>query len=343
MKAIDLRSDTVTQPSEAMRKAIFSAAVGDDVYQEDPAIHELEALGADMAGKEASIFMASGTQGNLIALLAQCVSGDGVILGEDSHIYNYERGGLAVLGGLMPFLARESEGLPLEEDVFRWCRSANVHFNTAKMVCLENTHNRGGGRAVPPETFRAFAEKARSRGLLIHLDGARLWNAAVKYQVPLRSYTECVDTVQLCLSKGLGAPVGSLLCGSRDVVERAREWRKMVGGGMRQAGLLAAAGTYALKNNLSRLADDHRHAALLAELLRHGGLEVRYDEFSTNMVFLDARSLSCPASDLTKRCASRGVLFSGMGDFLRCVTHLDVTEEDVRAAAEIILHELGNA
>ncbi len=341
MKTIDLRSDTVTMPSEAMRKAVFSAPVGDDVYQEDPTIHELEALGAEISGKEASIFMASGTQGNLIALLGECARGDGVILGADSHIYNYERGGLAVLGGLMPLLVREFEGLPVEEDVLAWCRPANVHFNSPKMICLENTHNRGGGRAVPPETFRAFAENLRNHGLLIHLDGARLWNAAVKYGVPLRSYTECVDTVQLCLSKGLGAPVGSLLCGSREAVERARGWRKMVGGGMRQAGILAAAGIYALKNNLDRLADDHRHAALLAELLRREGVEVRYDDFSTNMIFLDAGSLGCSASDLTKRCAARGVLFGGMGNFIRCVTHLDITEEDVRTAADAILQELG--
>ncbi len=343
MKIIDLRSDTVTKPSEAMRKVFLSAPVGDDVYQEDPSIHELEALGAEMAGKEASIFMASGTQGNLIALLAQCVSGDGVILGRDSHIYNYERGGLAVLGGLMPLLVRESEGLPLEEDVLEWCRPANVHFNPARMVCLENTHNRGGGKAVPPEKFRAFAENLRSRGLLIHLDGARLWNAAVKHKVPLRNYTECVDTVQLCLSKGLGAPVGSLLCGSRHVVERAREWRKMVGGGMRQAGILGAAGVYALKNNLSRLADDHDHAALLAELLRRGGLEVRYDAFSTNMVFLDLHSSNRNASDLTERCAAQGVLFGGMGDSLRFVTHLDIAREDVCTAAEVILREFGDS
>ena len=174
---------------------------------------------------------------------------------------------------------------------------------------------------------------------MIHLDGARLWNAAVKYQVPPRSYTEWVDTVQLCLSKGLGAPVGSLLCGSREVVERAREWRKMVGGGMRQAGILGAAGVYALKNNLARLTDDHDHAALLAELLRRGGLEVRYDAFSTNMVFLDLLGSGCDTADLKKRCAARGVLFGGMGDSLRFVTHLDIAREDVCTAAEIILRE----
>ncbi|HOO62782.1 MAG TPA: low-specificity L-threonine aldolase [Synergistaceae bacterium] len=340
MKNIDLRSDTVTKPSEAMREAIAVAPVGDDVYQEDPTIHKLEVLGAEMTGKEASIFMASGTQGNIIALLAQCVRGDGVILGENSHIYNYERGGLAVLGGLMPLLVKEAQGLPLEEDVFGWCRPDNVHFNPAKMVCMENTHNRGGGYAVPLRQFQAFAEKAHSKGLLIHLDGARLWNAAVKYGVPLESYAECVDTVQLCLSKGLGAPVGSLLCGSREVVEHAREWRKVVGGGMRQAGILGAAGIYALENNFSRLEEDHRNAALLAELLRQGGLQVLYGENSTNMVFMNTDALDCSASELAKRCSQRGVLFSGMGDSIRYVTHLDVTEEDIRAAAQIILEEV---
>ena len=260
--------------------------------------------------------------------------------GKDSHIYNYERGGLAVLGGLMPLLVEEREGLPEEEDVFGWCRSANVHFNPAKMVCLENTHNRGGGYAVSPEKFRAFAEKAWNKGLRIHLDGARLWNAAVKHDVPLQNYTDWVDTVQLCLSKGLGAPVGSLLCGSRDIIESAREWRKVVGGGMRQAGVLGAAGIYALENNVFRLAEDHRKAALLADLLRSGGMDVLYDEHSTNMVFFTTRGFDRSASELSERCVARGVLFGGMGASLRCVAHLDVSEEQIRTAAKIILEEL---
>ncbi len=274
METIDLRSDTVTQPSQAMRNAMAEASVGDDVYGEDPTIRELEELGAFMAGKEAALFMTSGTQGNLGALLSLCSHGDGVILGEESHIYNYERGGLAAIGGFVPLVVPEAGGLPREESLFRWNRPEDVHFSPARVICLENTHNRGGGVAIAPERFSDLASKIHAQGLSIHLDGARLWNAATKYGVSIGAYTSGVDTVQLCLSKGLGAPGGSLLCGTREIVAKARNWRKMLGGGMRQAGILGAGGLYALKNNLALLGKDHRHAALLASLLRESGFAI---------------------------------------------------------------------
>lgn len=344
MKAIDLRSDTVTRPSAAMRKAMAEAVVGDDVYGEDPTIRRLEETAAELTGQEAALFVTSGTQGNLVSLLCHCRRGEGAILGNQSHIFNYEGGGLAALGGIMPLPVGDSGGLPDIDSILGWVRPSNVHFAPARLLCLESTHNREGGIAVAPMAFRKVATVARDHGLAVHLDGARIFNAAVAWEMDLKTYTGVVDSVQLCLSKGLGAPVGSLVCGGKDFIETARHWRKVLGGGMRQAGVLAAAGLLALKENVARLAEDHENAAVLAERLAESEfLSVEACPKRTNMVYFGIRKEGLTAVELSSRCRLKGVLFNPVNPKrARLVTHLDVTRGDVREAARIIMEEAAN-
>ncbi len=344
MKAIDLRSDTVTRPSAAMRKAMAEAVVGDDVYGEDPTIRRLEETAAELTGQEAALFVTSGTQGNLVSLLCHCRRGEGAILGNQSHIFNYEGGGLAALGGIMPLPVGDSGGLPDIDSILGWVRPSNVHFAPARLLCLESTHNREGGIAVAPMAFRKVATVARDHGLAVHLDGARIFNAAVAWEMDVKTYTGVVDSVQLCLSKGLGAPVGSLVCGGKDFIETARHWRKVLGGGMRQAGVLAAAGLLALKENVARLAEDHENAAVLAERLAESEfLSVEACPKRTNMVYFGIRKEGLTAVELSSRCRLKGVLFNPVNPKrARLVTHLDVTRGDVREAARIIMEEAAN-
>ncbi len=344
MKTIDLRSDTVTRPSVAMRRAMAEAAVGDDVYGEDPTVRRLEETAAEMTGHEAGLFVTSGTQGNLVCLLCHCRGGEAAILGNQSHIFNYEGGGMAALGGILPLPVEDAGGLPETGAVLRWVRPANVHFAPARLLCLENTHNREGGNAAAPMAFRKLVSTAKDHGLSVHLDGARIFNAAVAWDVDVKIYTGLVDSVQFCLSKGLGAPVGSVVCGRKDFIEKARHWRKVVGGGMRQAGVLAAAGLVALRDNLARLAEDHENAAVLAERLEEGDhLSVEPCPRRTNMVYFGIRKEGLTAEELALRCRLKGVLFNPVGPKrVRLVTHLDVSRSDVREAARIILEEAAN-
>ena len=339
MFPVDLKSDTVTRPSREMRQAMFDAEVGDDVYGEDPTVNRLEETAARMTGKEAALFLTSGTMGNLVSVLTHCGRGDGAVLGRNSHIYFFEGGGLAALGGIVPLTADDSSGVIHPEEVERNCRPENVHFAPAKLLCVENTHNLCGGLAVSPGQMKAATDMARRHGLSVHMDGARVFNAAAAWDCPVTEFTSQVDTVQFCLSKGLGAPVGSMLCGSADFIAKARHWRKKVGGGLRQSGIIAAAGLYALENNVSRLAEDHRNAALLASILSEGGLEVEKNPKPTNMVYFHVPEEA--AKDLHVRCEARGVLFNAAsGGRIRVVTHIDVSREQVAAAAEIILEEV---
>ncbi len=340
--AIDLRSDTVTQPNASMRAAMAAAEVGDDIYGDDPTMRRLEEQAAALVGHEASLFATSGTQGNLVALLTHCGRGDGVILGAESHIYYYEKGGMA-LGGLFPLVVSDEGGLPCLEGVAAWCRDdANVHFVPGRLLCLENTHNRHGGVAVPPGPFEDAARFARDRGLRTHLDGARIFNAAAFHGVDVRAYTTEVDSVQFCLSKGLGAPVGSMLCGSRAFIDRARHWRKALGGGMRQSGVLAAAGIVALDTMIGRLGEDHENARMMASLLQEGGLAVCPNPYPTNMVFVELPGDGSRTEEILRRCRERGVLFGTMGPRVaRFVTHGDVSRDEVRAAAAIVREEVG--
>ena len=329
MKQIDLRSDTVTRPSPEMRAAMAAAEVGDDVYGEDPTVNRLEALAAELLDKEAALFVPSGTQGNLLGVMSHCERGDEYIVGQQAHTYKYEGGGAAVLGSIQPQpLDYEADGTLDLDRVAAAIKPDDSHFARTRLLCLENTQ---GGKALPMDYLARVHEFARARKLSLHLDGARVCNAAVKHQVELNEISRWFDTVSVCLSKGLGAPVGSLLCGSRDLTAKARRWRKVLGGGMRQAGVLAAAGIYALQNNIARLAQDHENARALAQALREvDGLKVDYGASQTNMVFMTVEpSLAEPLRQFLKQ---RGILIGG-GNPIRLVTHLDVSRDDIQAVA----------
>jgi threonine aldolase len=325
MKIIDLRSDTVTQPTAAMRKAMADAPVGDDVYGEDPTVNRLEALCAEMLGKEAAIFATSGTQSNLLGILSHCGRGDEYIVGQQAHTYKYEAGGAAVLGSVQPQpLDFEPDGTLDLAKVAGAVKPADVHFARTRLFCLENTQ---GGKILPLDYLGQAEKLAREKGLALHLDGARIFNAAVGLSVPVTEISKHFDSVSVCLSKGLGAPVGSLLCGSKALINEARKWRKMLGGGMRQAGILAAAGILALTTHVERLAEDHANAKRLAEgLSTISEIPVDPKSVQTNMVFFQLDPKTSDA--LAAFCKDRGILLSGRGGF-RLVTHLDVSAEDI--------------
>lgn len=342
MSHVDLRSDTATRPTARMREAMARAEVGDDVFREDPTIRELEEYAAELLGKEAGLFVTSGTQGNLVSLLTHCRRGDAAILGSESHIYHYEGGGLSALGGILPFTVDDRPGIPSCEAIIGACRKPDVHYAPARLLCLENTHNRAGGLAIPPERFSAVTATARGCGLPIHLDGARLFDAAAKWGVEPAAYTAEVDSVQVCLSKGLGAPVGSLVCGRQAFVEEARHWRKRLGGGMRQAGVLAAPGLVALREMRLRLHEDHENAAGFAEALSSEGVAVEESPWQTNMVFFALPESGVSGDEFVARCAARDVLLLALGPKrIRVVCHADVTRADVELAAQVVLDVLG--
>ena len=328
MKTVDLRSDTVTRPCEAMRQVMARAEVGDDVYGEDPTVIRLEALGAGMLGKEAALFVPSGTMSNLLSLLSHCARGDEYIAGQDAHIYRWEGGGGAIFGGIQPQpLDFEADGSLDLGKVSRAVKSPDHHHAVTRLLCLENTQ---GGRVLSLDYLDAARRCARSHGLALHLDGARVFNAAVELGVSVGEIASRFDSVSVCLSKGLGAPVGSLLCGSAEFIGKAHRWRKVAGGGMRQSGILAAAGIYALEHNIERLAEDHRNARSLATgLAAIAGLEVA--PANTNILFVTPPAGS--ADSLRRALAGEGIILGG-GDSLRLVTHLDVTAEDVERTVE---------
>ena len=316
---IDLRSDTVTQPSAAMRAAMAEANVGDDVYGEDPTVNRLEEACAERVGLAAGLLLPSGTQSNLAALLTHCGRGDEYIAGQDAHTYRYEGGGAAVFGGIQPQpLAFADDGtLPLDA-VEGAVKPRDFHYAKTRLLCLENTQ---AGRAIGAPYFADARALARRLGLRVHLDGARLFNASVALGVAATEITRHCDSVSLCLSKGLGAPVGSVLCGTSEFIEEARRWRKVLGGGMRQAGVVAAAGLFALEHNVDRLADDHRRASTLAHRLRSLGLDAQE---RTNMVFVDATD-----STMAAHLAAAGIQVSGS----RWVIHLDVDDQAIDRVA----------
>lgn len=325
MNTLDFRSDTVTRPTRAMREAMVEAQVGDDVYSEDPTVNRLEQMAAELVGTEAAIFATSGTQSNLLALLAHCGRGDEYIVGQQAHTYRYEGGGAAVLGSIQPQpIDCELDGTLDLEKVVAAVKPDDVHFARTRLLCLENTHN---GLALPLEYHPRAEQCARSHGLRLHLDGARLCNAAVFHQVPVGSLCSGFDSVSLCLSKGLGAPVGSVLCSTSGVVAAARRWRKMLGGGMRQAGMLAAAGIFALTHHVERLADDHAHAALLARGLGEiDEITVEFAPAQTNMVFI--RLAPEDTGPLQTFLRERNIHISD-GTRVRMVTHLDIDRDGI--------------
>ena len=329
---IDLRSDTVTMPCDNMRQAMANATVGDDVYDEDPTVKLLEQKLAVMAGQEAGLFFPSGTQSNLVALFSHCQRGDEYIVAQNAHAYRYEAGGAAVLGGIQPqpLESGEDGSIPLG-DIVMAIKADDFHFARTRLLALENTIS---GKVISLDYIERAESLVRENGLGFHLDGARVFNAAVALGVNLSEITRRFDSVSICLSKGLGAPVGSILCANRDIVSRARRWRKMVGGGMRQVGILAAAGIYALDNNIERLQQDHELAQLLAEkLMQIDDLKVVGGKAHTNMVFV-----SLPHHDYSefeKFGKDHGLLF-GNRDPIRMVTHKQISKKDITEAAQII-------
>ena len=334
MKVIDLRSDTVTHPTPEMRRAMFEAEVGDDVYSEDPTINRLETMASERMGKEAALFTTSGTQSNLAAVLTHTHHGNEIILGSQSHIFWYEVGGAAALGGVvMRTVPNDKFGRLNLNDVEQAIRSKNIHYPETTLLCLENTHNRCGGAVLAVDYTSEICNLAHTHGLKVHLDGARIFNAAVALGVPELALTKDVDSVSFCISKGLSAPVGSLLCGSKDFIERARKFRKMLGGGMRQAGIIAAAGIVALDTMVARLADDHDNAKHLAQgLSTIKGIILEGDDIPTNIVMFTI-SPEISVSDFNKGLEKAGVKLSPRGgNLFRAVTHRMVSSTDVDEA-----------
>jgi threonine aldolase len=325
---IDLRSDTVTRPSDEMLKRMMAAPTGDDVYGDDPTVNELQEYAAKLSGKEAALFLPTGTQANLVALLSHCERGEEYIVGQLAHNYLYEAGGAAVLGSIQPqpIDANSDGSLPLDK-VAAKIKPDDIHFARTKLLSLENTHN---GKVLPREYLKQAWEFSRNHNLALHVDGARIFNAVVEYGCTLEEVVRYCDTFTICLSKGLGTPVGSLLVGSHEYIKRATRWRKMVGGGMRQAGILAAAGLYALENNVQRLKEDHDNAHWLAGELREIGVDVTRQD--TNMVFV--RVPVEQAESLGKFMKEHGVLMSA-GPITRLVIHLDVNRQQL---AEVVSH-----
>ncbi|MEA3459504.1 MAG: low-specificity L-threonine aldolase [Chloroflexota bacterium] len=346
MKVIDLRSDTVTLPTQEMREAMYRAEVGDDVYGEDPTVNRLQEMAAERMGKEAALYVASGTMGNLVALLTYCGRGDEFIIGDLAHTFLYEAGGSAALGGIHPrTVPNQPDGTLKLSDVESAIRPENVHFPRTQLICLENTHNRCGGVALTPEYTSSLCTLAHRHGLAVYLDGARIFNAAIALGVDVKELTKNADSVMFCLSKGLSAPVGSILCGSRDFIAGALRARKIVGGGMRQAGIIAAAGIMALETMVERLANDHANAHHLAEgLAEIPGISVDLDRVQTNIIVFELVSDRMTPADFVARLGERGVkLLAIGGNCLRAVTHYGIEAEDIEAALKVIRVVMGES
>jgi len=336
--AIDLRSDTVTRPTSGMRSAMAGAEVGDDVFGEDPTINALQERVADYLGMEAALFVPSGTMSNQIGIRAHTLPGDELLCESTNHIYVWEAGGPAVLSGVTCRTIEGDYGIIDVAQLQDKIRPVNDHYVRTRLVCLENTHNRGGGRVYPIEKIRAISEWAHSNSLMMHLDGARLWNAIVASGVPGTEWGRQFDSISVCFSKGLGAPVGSALAGTREFIGKAKRIRKLFGGGTRQGGIIAAAALYAMDHHIDRLAEDHANARILAEAIADTpGLRLDPVQVETNLVWFEADRDLGTAKDVAAHLHEKGVLVSSTGpQILRACTHLDVTKADCVRAAEII-------
>jgi threonine aldolase len=339
MKTIDLRSDTVTLPSPQMWEAIGHAQLGDDVFGEDPTVNALQQMAAERIGKEAGLFVPSGTMGNLVSVLTHCRRGDEVILGDQCHTFIYEAGGISALGGVHPrTVVNQPDGTLNVQEIEKAIRPSDVHFPPTRLICLENTQNRCGGAVLTPAYMDEVTALSRRRGLAVHLDGARLFNAAVALGVDVRELTRGVDSVSVCLSKGLAAPVGSVICASKEFIAQARRVRKMLGGGMRQAGVIAAAGVVAFDTMIDRLKEDHENAKRLAKgIAKLKGLGIDLDRVPTNMVFFDVEVSNMTAEAFVARIAEQGVrmLCTGPGR-VRAVTHYGITTDDIDQTLKIM-------
>lgn len=340
MKFIDLRSDTVTQPTQEMREAMYKAEVGDDVYGDDPTIRELEEYAAHLVGKEASLFVPSGTFGNQLALFTHCRHGDEVILGDDCHIVAHEVGASSVIAGVQLRTLQSRKGSLDPDEVRSKIRGEDIHFPRTGLICLENAHS--NGRVIPLENMEKIYGIAREHGIPVHLDGARLFNAATSLGIDAAEIAKYCDSVMFCLSKGLCAPVGSMLAGSSSFIEKARKGRKLMGGGMRQAGFLAAAGLVALKKMRLRLKEDHDNAALLGqELAKIPGIKVFTDDIQINMVYFDMRDTGDDGSKLVKELLKEGIKINGPENgIMRFVTNYWVTKDDIMHVVDVIKNVL---
>jgi threonine aldolase len=338
VQPLDFRSDTVTKPTPAMRAAMAGAEVGDDVFDEDPTLHALQERIADLLGKEAAVFVPSGSMSNQIGVRVHCSPGDEFICEAGCHIFNYEQGAYAQLSGVVARTVEGQYGVLRPEQFIGLIRGDNEHLVRTRLVCLENTHNRGAGRIQPYEFVESICRWAHQNGLLTHLDGARLFNAVVASGIDARRWARHFDTVSVCFSKGLGAPVGSALVGNRDLMQKARRHRKLFGGGMRQGGVLAAAALYALEHHIDRLAEDHAHAQRLAMAIRGiEGLTLMDDTVDTNIVIFRVDATLGAAAEFCVRLKDHGLLMLAVGpQLVRAVTHLDVNESDTIRAGEIL-------
>jgi threonine aldolase len=340
---IDLRSDTVTKPTPAMRKAMAEAEVGDDVFGEDPTVNILQEKVANLLGKEAALFVPSGTMGNQLSIKSHTQPGDEVIIESSSHPYNFEGGAGAALSGVQFQCLRGVRGILDASQIEETIRPADHHFPVTRLVCLENTHNRGGGSIFPLEKMAEIYRLAKSKGLLVHLDGARLWNASMATGIKPHEYAQWADSVSVCLSKGLGAPIGSLVAGSKLFIDRVHRFRKMFGGGMRQVGIIAAAGIYALDHHFERLKEDHQNAKRLAVSLKEfKGVSIDPKHVETNIVIFDVANTGMTGFQVAEAMKKEGVLIHAIGKTqIRLVTHLDVTAEDIEKALKVFKKVLG--
>ena len=332
MGTIDLRSDTVTLPTPAMREAIYRAELGDDVFGEDPTTNRLEKMAAERMGKEAALLVVSGTMGNLVCTLTHCRRGEEVILGDRSHTFLYEAGGMSTLGGIHPHtICNQPDGTMRLEDIEGAIRGSNVHFPRTRLICLENTHNRCYGSALTSEYIDSVAALAKEHGLSIHLDGARIFNAAIALGIDVKELTANVDSLSFCLSKGLSAPVGSVVCGSSEFIAEARRARKVLGGGMRQTGVIAAAGIKALEEMVDRLAKDHENARRLAEgIARISGLSIEPAKVQTNIIYFELDEDRMTPKELVTELDKKEVKLLSVGARrLRAVTHYGISAEDI--------------
>ncbi|WP_261134130.1 low specificity L-threonine aldolase [Bacillus sp. Marseille-Q3570] len=327
---IDLRSDTITKPTEEMRKAMYEAEVGDDVYGEDPTVQLLEEKAAEILGKEAALFVTSGTQGNQIAVLTHCQPGNEVLLEEDAHIFYYEGGAISAFGGVQTRTIKGKRGAINPNDLRDAIRGEDVHFPETGLVCLENTHNRAGGAIVPIENMREIHQVAQEHHIPVHLDGARLFNSAAELAVPVKAFTEHTSTVQICLSKGLGAPIGSIIAGSDPFIRRARKWRKRLGGGLRQVGVVAAPGLIALTKMADRLKEDHERARRLADGLRNiTDLKIN-NQVETNIVVVETEATGKSVDEILSALEAKGILAVPFGPTtIRLTTHHQITDENI--------------
>jgi threonine aldolase len=340
---IDLRSDTVTKPTPAMRRAMAEAEVGDDVFGEDPTVNALQAKVARLLGKETAIFVPSGTMANQLVIKSHTQPGDEVIIEATSHPYNFEGGAGAALSGIQFYCLKGLRGILDASQIEEAIRSEDHHFPVTRLLCLENTHNRGGGSIYPVEKMADIYRFAKSKGLLVHLDGARLWNASVATGIKPHEYAQWADSVSVCLSKGLGAPIGSLITGSKAFIDRVHRFRKMFGGGMRQAGIIAAAGIYALDHHVQRLKEDHQNAKRLAMgLTKSKGILIDPDQVETNIIIFSIADTGMTAVQLAEAMKRNGVLIHPIAKSqIRLVTHLDISGEDIETALKAFQKVLG--